>query len=139
MLSAVTERFLRENHHGVLTTFRRNGAAQMSLILCASYDDGVAFTTPGDRAKLRNLRRDSRCTLLVSQDDWWGYAVLEGRAKIIDSDNTTPDALRDALREVYRRIAGEHPDWDEYDRAVLGEERAVVTVVPEHVYYGAAG
>ena len=134
MFSESTNTFVQENHHGVLTTFRRSGAAQMSLILCAAYDDGVAFTTPGDRAKLRNLRRDPRCTLVVSQDDWWGYLVLEGRAKIMEADNTDADKLSDTLREVYDRISGEHPDWDEYDRVMVEERRAVVVVVPEHVY-----
>ena len=134
MLSESTKTFVGENHHGVLTTFRRSGAAQMSLILCAAYDDGVAFTTPGDRAKLRNLRRDPRCTLIVSQDDWWGYVVLEGQAKIMEADNMDAGELSDALREVYRRLGGEHPDWDEYDRAMVEERRAVVVVVPEHIY-----
>ncbi len=134
MFSESTKTFVRENHHGALTTFRRSGAAQMSLVLCAAYDDGVAFTTPGDRAKLRNLRRDPRCTLIVSQDDWWGYVVLEGRAKIVEADNTGTDQLREALREVFRRISGEHPDWDEYDRVMAEERRAVVVVVPGHVY-----
>ena len=134
MFSESTKTFVGENHHGVLTTFRRSGAAQMSIILCAAYGDGVAFTTPGDRAKLRNLRRDPRCTLIVSQDDWGGYVVFEGLAKILEAGNTDADKLSDALREVYRGISGEHPDWDEYDRVMLEERRAVVIVVPEHVY-----
>ena len=134
MLSETVKAFASENHHSVLTTFRRSGAVQMSLILSATYEGGVAFTTPGDRAKLLNLRRDPRCTLLVSRDDWWGYVVIEGTAKIMDADNTGSEELRQALREVYRRISGEHPDWDEYDRAMVDERRAVVVVLSDHVY-----
>lgn len=134
MLAKSVESFLSQNSRGVLTTFRRNGAAQMSVVLCAPFGDGVSFTTPRDRAKLRNLKRNPRCSLLVSQDDWWGYVVLEGSAETRDADNTPPDELRDMLRVVYRRVAGEHSDWDEYDRAMIDDQRTVVTVVPDHVY-----
>ena len=106
----------------------------MSIVSCAPYGEGVGFTTTEDRAKLLNLRRNPRCSLLVSQDDWWGYVVLEGEARVQGADNTPPDELRDALREVYRQIAGEHPDWEEYDHAMVEQRRAVVTVVPDNVY-----
>ena len=43
--------FLRNNHDAVLTTFRRNGAAQMSIVTVGALEDGVAFTTTEDRAK----------------------------------------------------------------------------------------
>ena len=70
MLSDQVRTFLGETHRGVLTTFRRDGAAQMSIVSCGPYRDGVAFTTTADRAKLLNLRRNPRCSLLVSQEDW---------------------------------------------------------------------
>ena len=55
-----------ETHRGVLTTFRRNGAAQMSIISCGPVRDGIGFTVTETRAKLKNLRRDPRCSLMVS-------------------------------------------------------------------------
>ncbi|MCH8086990.1 MAG: pyridoxamine 5'-phosphate oxidase family protein, partial [Chloroflexi bacterium] len=60
MLSEKARKFLSENHNGVLTTFRRNGAAQMSIVTCGLYGNGVAFTTTADRAKLLNMKRDPR-------------------------------------------------------------------------------
>ena len=127
--------FIAEHHRGLLTTFRRNGAAQMSIITCGHYGDGAAFTTTEDRAKLRNLKRDPRCSLLVSQESWWGYVVLEGRAEILSPGNTNAEKLRLALRDVYVAAAGqEHPNWEEYDQAVRDDRRSVVIVVPEHVY-----
>ena len=73
--------------------------------------------------------------LLVSQDDWWGYVVLEGRATVMASDNTDAGELRLALRDVYRAASGqEHPNWDEYDQAMRDERRVAVIVVPEHIY-----
>ena len=135
MLPESVKKFLRENHRAVLTTFRRNGAAQMSIVTTGAYSDGAAFTTTEDRAKLANLKRDPRCSLLVSHESWWGYVVLEGRARVMSPDNTDAEELRQALRDVYRAASGEeHPDWDEYDRAMVDDRRAAVVVVPEHVY-----
>ncbi len=127
--------FAAENHKAVLSTFRRDGATQMSIVTTGPYKDGVAFSTTLDRAKLRNLERDPRCSLLVSKDSWWGYVVLEGRAQIISSKTASPDELRDAMRDVYRSAAGkEHPDWDEYDEAMRAENRATVVVIPDKMY-----
>jgi PPOX class probable F420-dependent enzyme len=107
----------------------------MSIVTTGPYKDGVAFSTTLDRAKLRNLERDPRCSLLVSKDSWWGYVVLEGRAQIISSKTASPDELRDAMRDVYRSAAGkEHPDWDEYDEAMRAENRATVVVIPDKMY-----
>ena len=135
MLPERVEKFVSENHRAVLTTFRRNGAAQMSIVTTGAYSDGAAFTTTEDRAKLSNLKRDPRCSLLISHESWWGYVVLEGRARVMSPDNTDAEVLRLALRDVYRAASGEeHSDWDEYDRAMVDDRRAAVVVVPEHIY-----
>lgn len=134
MISETARAFVAESHKGVLSTVRRDGAIQMSIIVCGPWDDGVAFTTTEDRAKLRNLRRNAQCSLLVAKDEWWGYLVFEGHARIMGRENTNADELRLALRKVYRRIAGEHDDWEAYDRAMVAERRALVIVVPDRVY-----
>ena len=88
-----------------------------------------------DRAKLLNLKRDPRCSLLVSQEDWWGFVVLEGHAEILSAERTDADELRLALRDTYRTASGqEHPNWEEYDQAMVDDQRAVIIVVPEHIY-----
>ena len=126
--------FISKNDKAVLSTFRRNGAAQLSIVSVGAYGEGAAFTTTADRAKLANLRRDARCSLLVSHDSWWGFVVLEGAARIMSADNTDAEELRMAFRDVYRSISGEHPDWDDYDRAMVEDKRAVVIVIPERIY-----
>ena len=134
MLTNEVRDFISTNHKAVLTTYRGNGNAQMSIIVVGPYRDGAAFTTTADRAKLRNLKRDPRCTLLVSQDSWWGFLVFEGHAEILSSENTEAEAFRQTLRGVYRSIAGEHPNWEEYDQAMLDEGRSAVVVIPDRVY-----
>ena len=135
MISGEVQSFLKDDHRGVLTTFRKNGAGQMSVVICGLYGDGIAFTTPANRAKLMNLKRDPRCTLLVSQPDWWGYVVLEGYAQLMSPESTDAEELRLALRDVYKAAGGgEHPDWEEYDQAMRDDRRCAVTVVPERIY-----
>ena len=135
MLPDKVREFVTETHRGVLTTFRRNGAAQMSIISCGPFRDGVAFTVTEERSKLWNLRRDSRCSLLVSRESWWGFVVLEGHAQVLSAANTDAEELRLALRKVYRAASGqEHPNWEEYDQAMVDDRRSVIVVVPEHIY-----
>lgn len=127
--------FATVNHRGVLTTFRRNGAAQMSIVSCGPLRDGIAFTTTAERAKLRNLKRNPRCSLLVSQSDWRSYTVLEGQAVLLSPENSDPEELRQVLRDVYRAAGGgEHSNWEEYDQAMREQVRSAVIVVPEHIY-----
>ena len=107
----------------------------MSVVTVGAYGGGAGFTTTEDRAKLRNLARDPRCSLLVAAPDWRSYVVLEGRARLLRRGNADDAELRDALRDIYRAASGsEHPDWDDYDRAMIADRRAAVVVVPEHIY-----
>lgn len=131
------KRFVAENRRGVLTTFRRDGAAQMSIVTCGPYGEGVAFTTTEDRAKLHNLRRRPQCSLLVARENWSAYIVLQGAAQVFSAGNTEGEELRLMLREVFRTAAGvEHPDWAEYDRAMVAQRRSAILVVPEQIYGG---
>ena len=134
-LTATQKDFLAANHNAVCTTFRRNGAAQLSIVTSGLYGGGAAFTTTADRAKHRNLARDPRCTLLVSHADWRPFLVLEGNATVLSQDNTPAEELRVAFRDVFRAAAGkDHPNWDEYDRVMVEDRRVIVIVTPEHVY-----
>ena len=94
MLPDNVREFCANNHQGVLTCFRRNGASQMSIVTVGSYADGVAFTVTETRAKLHNLRRNPNCTLLVSAAEWRPFVVLEGQARILSANNTDADELR---------------------------------------------
>ena len=135
MLPANVEDFINANRQAVLTTFRASGAAQMSVVTVGAFGGGAGFTTTEDRAKLRNLARDPRCSLLVSTPDWRRYVVLEGRARLLRRGHSDDAELRDALHDIYRAASGsEHPDWDDYDRAMVDDRRAAVVVVPEHIY-----
>ncbi len=132
--------FLADNHKAVLSTFKRNGQAQLSVVMSGLFRGGVGVSVTETRAKYLNLKRDTRCSLLVSKDDWWGYVVLEGQAEIIDTASSSDTDRLAALRELYESISGKpHSDWDEYDAAMLKDRRAVVVVVPDRIYGTAVG
>ena len=40
----------------------------------------------------------------------------------------------DELVEYYRALSGEHPDWDDYRRAMVTDRRLIVRLRPERAY-----
>ena len=128
--------FLEANHRAVVTTFQRNGAVQASVVVCGLYQGHVALVSVrGNATKIRNLRRDTRCTVLAVAADWHSYVVVEGHAQLMDAANTEAEELRRCLREVYRACGGgEHPHWEEYDRVMRERGEVVVLVHPDRIY-----
>ena len=125
---------LAQNSVVVFTTFRRDGMPQQSLVTVGKMDGGLAFTTRSVNAKARNLARDPRCAIMLVSPDRRAFAVLDGSAEVQGAHNTDAEALRLRLREVYRTAAGrEHPDWDEYDRAMAEQERVAVLLRPDRI------
>jgi PPOX class probable F420-dependent enzyme len=114
--------FLHAHHRAVLATSRSDGRPQLSPVLCAVDEKGrVLISTREAAIKTRNLRRDSRASLCVINDGFFGdWVQVEGEAEIIP----LPDAM-EILIDYYRRIAGEHSDWDDY-RAAMERERRVI-------------
>ena len=125
---------------GVLVTLRRNGRPQTSNVVYAVRDQQVLVSLTEGRAKTRNLQRDARATLHVSTPDMSAWAALEGTAELSPVTTSPGDATGQALAELYRAIAGgEHPDWDEYFRAMVDERRLLLTLTVTHGYGGGAG
>ena len=44
------------------------------------------------------------------------------------------DATIEELVDVYRAIAGEHPDWDEYRAAMVHDRRLVLRLPVDRLY-----
>ena len=38
-----------------------------------------------------------------------------------------------------RTARGEHPDWDDYDRAMIRDRRLIIEIAPARAYGGARG
>jgi PPOX class probable F420-dependent enzyme len=128
---------VESSHRGVLVTMKRDGRPQLSNIAYAVRDGVARISITADRAKAKNLARDPRASLHVTRDDFYAYAVVEGDATLSAVAAAPDDAACHELVEVYRDVAGEHPDWDEY-RAAMVQDRRLVVRLPLTRLYGMA-
>ena len=77
-LAPQIEQFIHDNPQGVLTSFRRSGMPQLSIVTVYPRDGGVGISITENRMKFKNLLRDPRCSVLISHADWWsGFLVFE--------------------------------------------------------------
>jgi PPOX class probable F420-dependent enzyme len=115
--------FIRENHRAILSTVRADGTPQMSPVLCTVDDAGrVIVSTREHAVKTRNVRRDPRAWLCVIPDSFFGgHVQVEGHVTVV----SLPEAM-EPLVDYYRRVAGEHPDWDEYREAMQRDQRVLL-------------
>ena len=116
--------FVRERHHGVLLTLRRDGRPQASLVTMGISEDSdaVLVSSYPDRAKSLNLRHNPRAWVVVMSDAWHGeWVQLECHGAVLD----LPEAM-DGLVEYFRVISGEHSDWDEYREAMTKQDKVLL-------------
>jgi PPOX class probable F420-dependent enzyme len=127
---------LSGNSLGVLATIKSDGRPQLSNVSYWFDKPNLAIqaSITESRAKTRNLRRGPRASIHVSSDDGWAYAVAEGDAILTQPAAAPDDDTVEALIALYRNIAGEHPDWDDYRRAMVEDRRVVLTLPISHVY-----
>ena len=138
---------------GVVTIGRRS---QFLVIASTSRADGtiasalvnagvLAHPLTGERivglvsqpgVRVRNLRARPHATVSFRAE--WSYATVEGTAELAGPDDPLPgiddERLRLLLREIFTAAGGTHDDWDEYDRVMAKERRAVVLIAPTRVY-----
>jgi PPOX class probable F420-dependent enzyme len=120
--------FVADHHRAVLVTRRASGGLQTSPVTVGVDDDGMVVVSSRETAyKVRNLRRDPAATVCVFTDGFFGpWVQIDGTAEIVEP----PEAM-DGLIDYYRRISGEHPDWDDYRRAMREEQRVLVRIAIE--------
>jgi PPOX class probable F420-dependent enzyme len=128
--------FVASNHRAVLITRRSSGGLQTSPVLVGVDSEGKLVISTREAAyKTRNLRRDPTAVICVFSDGFFGpWLQVEGRAQVV----SLPEAM-DGLVDYYRRISGEHPDWEEYRRAMQQQQRVLVRVAIDKVGPSRAG
>ncbi len=111
----------------VLITFRRDRSLQGSPVTGGIDTEGrIVVASYPQRAKSANIRRHPEASVVVLSDDFDGpFVQVDGAAEVID----LPDAL-DPLVEYYRAVAGEHPDWDDYRRAMADQGKCLLRITP---------
>ena len=135
---------LIDGDHGlcVVSTLRADGTIQSSLVNAGvlkhpeTGEPVVGMVLRGGTRKLDNLRVRPGMTVVARVG--WQWAAAEGPAWIVGLDDPKPgidaEALRLLLREVFTAAGGTHDDWDEYDRVMVADRRAVVLITPDRVY-----
>jgi len=116
--------FIRQNHSAVLCTYRADGRPQLSPVGAAVDGEGRVVISSRETAyKVKNLRRDPRASVLVTKANSWEWVQVDGTADVL----SLPDAM-EPLVDYYRRVAGEHPDWDDYRAAMERDRRLLIRV-----------
>ncbi|MET7970288.1 PPOX class F420-dependent oxidoreductase [Micromonospora sp. NPDC005305] len=121
---------------GVLATLKRDGRPQLSTVVHSFDRDAglIRISVTDGRAKTANLRRDPRASFHVSSEDGWAYAVVEARAELTPVAERPDDPTVEELVGLYRAVQGEHPDWDDFRRAMVAERRLVLRLHVERLY-----
>jgi PPOX class probable F420-dependent enzyme len=117
--------FIRAHSRAVLATTRGDGRPQLSPVTIGVDGDGrVLISTRETAVKVKNLLRDPRASLCVMNDKFYGeWVQAEGTVEVIH----LPDAM-ELLVDYYRRVSGEHPDWDDYRHAMVRDQRVIVAI-----------
>jgi PPOX class probable F420-dependent enzyme len=129
-ISTATD-WARTRKHAVLITIRRDGRPQSSDISYAVDGGTFLISLTDDRAKTRNIRRDNRVVLHITESSSWSYVSFDGTMELSAVTTEPGDATSDRLCAYYEVVAGKpHPNWDEFRDAMVAEKRLVATFTP---------
>jgi PPOX class probable F420-dependent enzyme len=119
--------FVRCRHKMVLLTPRKDGGWQGSPVTGGVDAEGrIVVATYPERAKAMNVARHGKASVVVLSDDFGGaWVQVDGDAELL----TLPEAI-EPLVDYFRCISGEHPDWDEYRRAMQEQGKALIRITP---------
>jgi PPOX class probable F420-dependent enzyme len=121
---AELEAFVAPRHRGVLLTTRHDGRPQSSLVTMGLSDGEILVSSYPERAKVHNVQRDPRVSMVVMSDEFNGeWVQVDGAGRVV----VLPDAVDD-LVEYFRCISGEHPDWDEYREAMVRQGKCLIRI-----------
>ena len=120
-LSDRDREFVANNRSAVMVTLKADGLPHVARVGVGLVDGKLWSSGTQGRLRTKHLRRDPRCTLFVfSDDDRYQWLGLETTVTILDG----PDAPELNLK-LYRTLAGEPDDVDEYLRAMADERRLI--------------
>ncbi len=108
-----------------LATQRGDGSAHVSPVWVDWDGTHVRFDSARGRAKVKQIARDPRVTLEISDPDD-PYRYLEVRGRVVETTEQGADAHIDALAKKYL-------GKDRYPFRQPGEMRVLFKVRPEHV------
>ena len=116
--------FLENPYVGVVTTLRKDGSPQ-STVVWVDVEDGIpSFNTALGRKKPQNLENDPRASLVVvDPSDTFKWVAVDGRTEM------TTDGADPQIDRLAKKYLGK----DEYPWRNPEETRVSVRIVPERV------
>lgn len=127
---------LRGRARGAVVAIKAGGRPHLSNVIAHVDPDRalVRVSITDSRAKTRHLRRDPRASFYVTSDDGWEWWVAEGDVELTPVAAAPDDQAVEELVDLYRSLAGEHQDWDDYRRAMVADGRLVAKLHVTHIY-----
>lgn len=119
-MDAKVREFLENHHDAVMTTVRPNGYPHVARVGVGLVAGKLWSSGTQTRGRTRYLRADPRATLFVLGDGRQSWMALETEVTILEG----PDAPELNL-ELYRGLAGEPDDLQEYLDAMRAEQRLI--------------
>lgn len=113
-----------------LATLLPDGTPQLTVMWYRREGDTLQMITPSSTRKARNMARDGRAAIVVTDPDN-GYAYIEMRGRIELSHD--PGAIRDTLCAIATRYIGAERA-EPYAAARDPSQRVLITFHPEHVH-----
>ncbi|HEY2802643.1 MAG TPA: PPOX class F420-dependent oxidoreductase [Actinomycetota bacterium] len=122
--------FLENHHSAAVATLKADGTPHVARVGIALMGDVLWSSGTRNRVRTRNLRRDPRATLFVfdprQAQSWMG---VESHVRILDGQDAPELNLR-----LYRALAGEPDDVEEYLAAMVHEERLIYEFTIDRTY-----
>jgi PPOX class probable F420-dependent enzyme len=120
-LSDEDREFLEQNRSAAMVTLREDGTPHVARVGVGLVDGKLWSSGTQARIRTKHLRRDPRSTLFVFDPaNAWRWLGLETTVTILDG----PDAPQLNLT-LYRTLAGEPEDLEEYLKAMVTEQRLI--------------
>lgn len=121
--------FLEKHSAAVVATIKEDGAPHVARVAIAPMGDVLWSSGTQTRVRTRHLRRDPRATLLVLGSGPYEWMGIESHVRILDGDDAPELNLR-----LYRALAGEPKDIEEYLAAMVRERRLVYEFTIDRTY-----
>lgn len=115
--------FLAEKRNATMATIREDGTSQLTPVWFLWDGEQFFISITSERAKYKNLVRDTRMSLCIDDVTGFGYVTAEGKAEIREED------IWDDTRKILVKYRGEE-GGDAYLKNMKTQPRVLVVMKP---------